>query len=150
MQQIIFFLVLVAATLNSIVDTHAQKSATITFYANISTLEDWTGHVWVEVKNEEHTFNYGFYPDDDDPTKLQGLVSDKYRKADVSYSFQITEQQFNRTIEVIKEYLHADYTFGLNDCRRFAQRMAQVAGLNTPSVGMKSPAEWLADLVDAN
>ncbi|MCO6490087.1 MAG: hypothetical protein J5I98_16870 [Phaeodactylibacter sp.] len=128
----------------------AQKTATITFFANISTLEEWLGHVWVEVDNGTHNFNFGFYPTDDDPTTLQGLVSDKYRKADISYTFKISEAQFQNTIPVIKEYIHAEYTFGINDCRRFAQRMARAAGLNTPDIGMKSPAEWMADLVDAN
>lgn len=132
-------------------DLFGQKTATITFFANITTsLESFPGHIWVEVDNGTVNFNYGFYASDNDPNTLDGLISDKYRKADVSYTFKITDASFKKTIKVIQKYIHSDYIIGINDCRMFAKKMAVAAGLKAPKVGLQSPAEWMAELVEAN
>lgn len=121
----------------------AQEKS-ITFYAAISeaSLTDWTGHVWIGLKDGNSNQVLGFYPG--------GLKDDSNIQEDVSYTFNISDSDFEEAQEVVDEFRKAKYLLGIKDCRRFAQSVALAAGLNVPSVGMKSPAEWMGSLVEKN
>ncbi len=120
----------------------AQKN--ITFYANISeaTTEGWAGHVWAGFSNGISEEVYGFYPD--------GIRNDSGRHGEVNYTFPVSEEGFAKALKVVEEFRNARYFIGFKDCRSFAQSVASAAGLNTPSLGIKSPAEWLGALLDLN
>lgn len=123
-----------------------QAQHTLTFYAKISSEKigesGWIGHVWIGLNNGETTETYGFYPG--------GLRGDADRNADISYPFSITSEKYEKVLVVIDAYRRKSYVLGMNDCRGFASAVATAVGLTVPSAALKSPAEWLADLVDAN
>ncbi|MCG8330172.1 MAG: hypothetical protein MI974_20910 [Chitinophagales bacterium] len=120
------------------------QNHTITFYANTSqaSLKHWAGHVWVSLSNGSQATKIGFYP--------EGLENESKRKADLNYTFSISKSAYNNALGVIKHYNDYPYILGLHDCRSFASDMAEAVGLDVPSQGLKSPAEWLADLVEEN
>jgi len=135
------FLLLTGFTLS-----YAQK---VTFYANISGSKGspevgWMGHVWCGFSstNAGGETMYGFYP--------EGLIPENARPSDISYSWKVSGESFSRVVVVINEYQQKGYLLGVRDCRNFARDVAMAAGLSVPSAGIKSPAEWLADLVDLN
>ena len=123
-------------------DLKAQHS--ITFFANISDTapSEWLGHVWVGFCDGQTKRILGFYP--------EGLVEDSNRLFDVKYTFKVTEAQYQKALKAIAEFDSATYLIGKKDCRRFAQTVADYMGLKVPSIGLKSPAEWLGALVDNN
>lgn len=138
MKNLVFFLLTILATALT-----AQKS--IIFYANISKAshEDWTGHVWAGFSDGRSSEKmYGFYPD--------GIRDDARRSRDVSYRFFISDEGFASALKTVQEFQNTRYIIGFKDCRMFAESVARAAGLKTPSVGIKSPAEWLAELVALN
>ena len=116
----------------------------VTFYANISreNLTDWTGHAWVGLCVGNQEVVYGFYP--------KGLLSDKERKADINYSFKVSKLKVQSALKIVNKYKSEKYILGILDCRRFVQYIAKELGLKVSPVGIKSPEEWMADLVDAN
>jgi len=121
-----------------------SETKIVTFYANISELglSDWYGHAWVGFGSGRDEERYGFYP--------EGLQNEGGRSADISYFFQVSSAAYENGLNVIEEYQNQNYVFGVRDCRKFVQSVARAIGLRVPSVGIKSPAEWMADLVDMN
>lgn len=124
----------------------AGAQSTITFYANISDTQSgsgWIGHVWVGLKDgagAEQVVGF-YYPD--------GLRDESGRKADLDYTFSVASLAPAR--KVVEAYNAKTYIPGLRDCRAFASDVAASVGLRVPdSRGTKSPAEWMADLVDLN
>lgn len=145
MQKAIVFraLILSVFSLNFIIVADAQS--TITFYANISDTESesgWVGHVWVGLKDGAGAERVvGFYPG--------GLRDDSGRTADINYSFPI--QSTAPAGNVLEEYSAKGYFLGLRDCRAFASDVAAAVGLRVPAGrGARSPAEWMAELVELN
>ncbi len=121
------------------------KAQTVTFYANISgdySEISWIGHVWVEFAEGNNKQAYGFYP--------EGVLNDGPRPYDISYGWKVSPTAYREGLKVIQQYQNKGYILGVRDCRSFARAVARAVGLRTPNQGVKSPAEWLADLVDLN
>lgn len=141
MKNFMFFLLLTVGWLN----TNKVVGQTLTFHANISggySETSWVGHIWIEYGTQKGTAKYGFYP--------TGLEGEGNRRPDVSYTFHIDQRSLTRVNDVIIEYSQKWYVIGVRDCRSFAYHVASSAGLNVPSIGTKSPAQWLGELVDLN
>lgn len=118
----------------------------ITFYANITdpATGQLPGHVWIGIREEmgDET-TWGFYSDG-------RLQNEGQRRADISYTFKVPS--LAPIQKIIQHYRseNVNYSLGVNDCRHFAELVARAAKLRTPSVGLQSPADWLAQLVDLN
>lgn len=124
-----------------------QPQKKVTFYANISDFNDWSGHVWVGFYDGNKEVAYGFY---NGSFMVNGKIKNEAgRKWDINYTFPVNDIQYDRGLQVLATYNRL-YLLGKKDCRHLASHVARAIGLNTPSFGIKSPAEWLADLVDLN
>jgi hypothetical protein len=125
----------------------------VTFMAEISTWDDPLGHIWVRF-GDGHDQVFGFYPAGDSKKamfRLAGEVSDdSYRRADVSYTFKVTDAEFAKGRAVIETYRTKSYVFPIANCKSMVAGIARAIGLKTPSGFMQSPAEYLGNLVDAN
>lgn len=100
------------------------------------------GHVWVKLSDGNSSLTRGFYRD--------GLLNDANRSSNVDYTFSTDKAGYERALQVVRQFEGRDYDFGTEDCRFFASNIAQAIGLRTPSLGAKSPGEWLGDLVGMN
>jgi hypothetical protein len=100
------------------------------------------GHIWVKLSDGNSSQTWGFYPD--------SLKNDTNRRSDVDYKFSTDKAGYERALQVVSQFQGRDYDFGTEDCRFFASNIARAIGLRTPSLGTKSPGEWLGDLVEMN
>lgn len=122
-----------------------NESYVVTFYAETTSgdvSDSFLGHIWVGFQaNGEDERRIGFYP-----AGLQAEPS----QADVSYKFTVTKSQFNAALEIIGVYKDNSYILGINDCRSFVREVAGALDLRVPRTGLRSPADWLAELVAVN
>ena len=100
------------------------------------------GHIWVKLSDGSASQTWGFYP--------EGLLNDAKSRSNVDYTFSTDKSNYERALKVVQQFKGRDYDFGTEDCRFFASRIADAIGLRTPSLGTKSPGEWLGDLVQMN
>ncbi len=145
-----FFLIFSAFLAQCIGQTNTQqykKQKKVTFYARISDFNDWSGHVWVGFDDGSREMAYGFY---NGKHMVNGKIKNEAgKKWDINYSFPVRDDQYYDGLQALIEYRRL-YLLGKKDCRDLARKVAIAIGLKTPSFGLKSPAEWMADLVDMN
>jgi hypothetical protein len=130
-----------------------QAQYNVTFLAEISTWDEPLGHIWVQF-GDGHDRVFGFYPVGDTKKaalRLAGEVSDdSYRGADVSYRFWVSDAAFARGLAVVARYRSSNDVFPITNCKSMVADIARALGLKTPLTFMKSPAEYLSSLVEAN
>jgi len=122
----------------------------VTFKAEISTgWDNPLGHIWVQF---DDAGTFGFYPAGDGiGFFVPGVVADdSWKKANVSYTFHVSEEAAQRGLQVIESYRRQHYSIFTQNCKDMVYDVAVAMGLKTPSSFLASPAELLAKLVDAN
>ncbi len=134
-----FFLLLLPLLAASL----SAQSYQVTFYANHPFDGNTSpGHIWVKLSDGSSSQTWGFHPN--------GLRNEANRRSDVDYTFSTDKAGYDEALRVVARFDGRDYDFGSEDCRFFASSIASAIGLRTPSLGTKSPGEWLGDLVTMN
>lgn len=117
----------------------------VTFYAShpyAKFSDSSPGHIWVGLSHGSETIKTGFYRSE--------LRDERNRKADLSYSYDVTPAQYRAAKQVISRFDDSNYKLGSRDCRAFAEAIAEAIDLKPPAWSMASPGEWLGQLVEGN
>jgi hypothetical protein len=148
MKTSLLFIIILGLLQNSLI---AQKKYPVTFYANAGgSAQSWVGHVWVGFGEGKNEVVFGFYPGKSSPIYKGAVRNDKNTANDASYTFNVASEKYQAGLKFAQMY-KSTYVLGVNDCRTFTSKVAEIIGLKTPSArGTKAPAIWLAELVDNN
>jgi hypothetical protein len=124
---------------------------TVTFMADISATWNDIGHIWVKFGADD-TLVFGFYPDGVKGLLPEdGMVSDDSRRPeDVSYTWIVSRESFERGLAAVRGFSGQSYFLPARNCKDLVSEVARALGMEATSSFMRSPAEYLADLMDAN